>query len=166
MFRKGQAAMEYLMTYGWAILIVVIVAAALFALGVFNPATFVGQSATGFPNLGLPESGSWQLNSNGDFNLIIENNLASQINITNITATIGGQTIIGNFTTYTTTHPIECQNDAYCMLGPGATIRFEPLVQFSSQTAGSSYSIQVVVSYAPSAGFSQSDTGTFTGTVV
>jgi hypothetical protein len=34
--RKGQAAMEFLMTYGWAILIVVIAIAALAAFGVFN----------------------------------------------------------------------------------------------------------------------------------
>ena len=35
--KKGQAAMEYLMTYGWAILIVVVVVAALYAMGVFKP---------------------------------------------------------------------------------------------------------------------------------
>ena len=34
---KAQAAMEFLMTYGWAILIVLIVLAALFFLGVFSP---------------------------------------------------------------------------------------------------------------------------------
>lgn len=34
--RKGQAAMEYLMTYGWAILIVIVVVAALYAMGVFK----------------------------------------------------------------------------------------------------------------------------------
>lgn len=34
--RKAQSAMEYLMTYGWAILIVAVVIAALFALGLFN----------------------------------------------------------------------------------------------------------------------------------
>ncbi len=33
---KGQAAMEYLMTYGWAILIVIAVVAALYAMGVFK----------------------------------------------------------------------------------------------------------------------------------
>lgn len=37
--KKAQAAMEFLMTYGWAILIVLIVLAALFFLGVFNPRT-------------------------------------------------------------------------------------------------------------------------------
>lgn len=34
--RKAQSAMEYLMTYGWAILIVIVVVAALYALGVFQ----------------------------------------------------------------------------------------------------------------------------------
>jgi uncharacterized protein (UPF0333 family) len=36
MRRKAQAAMEYLMTYGWAILIIVVVIAALYAMGVFK----------------------------------------------------------------------------------------------------------------------------------
>lgn len=34
--RKGQAAMEYLMTYGWAILVIIAVIAALYAMGVFK----------------------------------------------------------------------------------------------------------------------------------
>ncbi|MFH1285165.1 MAG: hypothetical protein ABIH99_01140 [Candidatus Micrarchaeota archaeon] len=35
-FKRGQAAMEYLMTYGWAILVIIIVLAGLMYLGVFN----------------------------------------------------------------------------------------------------------------------------------
>ncbi len=35
--KKGQAALEYLMTYGWALVVIVIVIAALFAFGIFNP---------------------------------------------------------------------------------------------------------------------------------
>lgn len=34
--RRGQAAMEFLMTYGWAILVVLIAIAALYAMGVFE----------------------------------------------------------------------------------------------------------------------------------
>ena len=34
--KKGQAAMEFLMTYGWAILVVLIAVAALYALGIFD----------------------------------------------------------------------------------------------------------------------------------
>ncbi len=37
MRNKAQTAMEYLMTYGWAILIVIVVIAALYAMGVFTP---------------------------------------------------------------------------------------------------------------------------------
>lgn len=36
MRNKAQTAMEYLMTYGWAILIIIVVVAALYAMGVFR----------------------------------------------------------------------------------------------------------------------------------
>ncbi len=43
---KAQSAMEYLMTYGWAILIIAIVLAALYVLGVFNGSAFIGTTCT------------------------------------------------------------------------------------------------------------------------
>jgi len=46
-FIKAQSAMEYLMTYGWAILIIAVVLAALFQLGVFNPITFAPKAPPG-----------------------------------------------------------------------------------------------------------------------
>ena len=39
MNNKGQSALEYLMTYGWALVVIIIVIAALFAFGIFNPPT-------------------------------------------------------------------------------------------------------------------------------
>ena len=151
MLRKGQAAMEYLMTYGWAILIVVIVAAALFALGVFSPATFVGETAVGFPNLGIPATGTWQLLANGNFNVIINNNLGSQINITQVQATLSGETQT---------------NSASFSVGAGGNHRYEPLVTFTNTPAtGAGYSVQVIVTYTIGSGFPQTDTGTFSGTV-
>jgi len=44
---KAQSAMEYLMTYGWAILIIAVVLAALFQLGIFNPMTFAPKAPPG-----------------------------------------------------------------------------------------------------------------------
>ena len=41
---RAQSAMEYLMTYGWAILIIAVVLGALFSLGIFNTASLVGTS--------------------------------------------------------------------------------------------------------------------------
>jgi hypothetical protein len=37
--RRAQAAMEYLITYGWAVLIMLVVVGVLFYLGIFNPHT-------------------------------------------------------------------------------------------------------------------------------
>ncbi len=44
---KAQSAMEYLMTYGWAILIIAIVLVALFSLGVFNSSNFSPRAQPG-----------------------------------------------------------------------------------------------------------------------
>ena len=44
---KNQSAMEYLMTYGWAILIIAIVLVALFQMGVFNSANFAPKAQPG-----------------------------------------------------------------------------------------------------------------------
>ncbi|MCL5239404.1 MAG: LamG domain-containing protein, partial [Candidatus Marsarchaeota archaeon] len=45
--RRLQSAMEYLMTYGWAILIIAVVLGALFQLGVFNSGTFAPRAPPG-----------------------------------------------------------------------------------------------------------------------
>lgn len=45
---KGQGAIEYLMTYGWALLVIVVVGAALYASGVLNPASYTSSKCTGF----------------------------------------------------------------------------------------------------------------------
>ena len=52
---RSQSAMEYLMTYGWAILIIAVVLAALFELGVFNPMTFAPKASPGSCQVMRPE---------------------------------------------------------------------------------------------------------------
>ena len=44
---RAQSAMEYLMTYGWAILIIAVVLGALFSIGVFNPMSFEPKAQPG-----------------------------------------------------------------------------------------------------------------------
>jgi|SRR3989338_429529 len=46
--RKGQAAMEFIMTYGWAILVVLIVIGALVYFGVLSPERFLPERCS-FP---------------------------------------------------------------------------------------------------------------------
>ena len=44
MNKKSQSAMEYLMNYGWMLLLVIIVIAALVYTGVLNPSRFLPSS--------------------------------------------------------------------------------------------------------------------------
>ena len=164
--KKGQSAMEYLMTYGWAILIVIIVAAALYALGVFNPATFTGRTATGFTQLGAPSD--WDLLSDGSFKMKLSNNkIPTPVTIYSITATLSG-----NSQTYNT---FNCTgNGQYLTIGPGGTadipsdctsgVDGTTFTLTPTPTAGTSYSISVSILYN-SGGYNHTETGTLTGLV-
>ena len=79
--RKAQSAMEYLMTYGWAILIIGIALAAMFQMGLFNPSRYVTNTCT------LPSGlacGQFILYSNGTLSVSIGNALQDPINVTAI----------------------------------------------------------------------------------
>ncbi|MCL5092873.1 MAG: LamG domain-containing protein [Candidatus Marsarchaeota archaeon] len=52
---KSQSAMEYLMTYGWAILIIAVVLASFYELGVFNPYTFAAKAQPGSCSVYRPD---------------------------------------------------------------------------------------------------------------
>ena len=43
---KGQTALEYLITYGWAILVILVVLAVLWYYGVFSPGKWAGESVS------------------------------------------------------------------------------------------------------------------------
>jgi len=49
--KKGQAALEYLTTYSWAILLITVVLAALFWLGIFDPMSRVPESCSFQPGI-------------------------------------------------------------------------------------------------------------------
>jgi hypothetical protein len=49
--KKSQAAMEFLMTYGWALLVVIIVIAALAFFGLLNPSRFLPEKCDFGPGL-------------------------------------------------------------------------------------------------------------------
>jgi len=61
--RKAQSAMEYLMTYGWAILIIAVVLGALFSLGVFSGSSFLGTTCIASSGY-LCSSPSWAHGTN------------------------------------------------------------------------------------------------------
>jgi hypothetical protein len=130
---KGQGAMEYLMTYGWAILVVMIVGVVLWQLGVFN----VGQGnlvVTGFVKMQpLTPSIAYR---NASFTASFTNALGTTIKIDNVTVnesiangmctpspTLVGSTVKagGTFTVASTTCPPKTDGEAYDLI---VTIRY------------------------------------------
>lgn len=106
---KGQAMMEYLVTYGWALLALFLVIALLIASGAFSPNSFSTQECTFQP--GLP-CGPFILYSEPDsagagaktvLRFSLTNGLGFPINVTGVNYTItdigteGKRTIAGDF---------------------------------------------------------------------
>ncbi|MCL4399234.1 hypothetical protein M1293_01855 [Candidatus Parvarchaeota archaeon] len=78
---KSQSALEYMMTYGWAILIIVIVAAVLYSFGIFSPSSSISGAVTGFYGLG---SVGADCTGGGGLILTLGDSLQYPINITQI----------------------------------------------------------------------------------
>ncbi|MCX6748543.1 MAG: hypothetical protein NT076_02975 [Candidatus Pacearchaeota archaeon] len=90
MQKKGQAAMEFLMTYGWAILAAVIAIGALAYFGVFSPSKYVPNVCTLNTPFGCDE---YKVSSTG-IELVIRNGAGDSVVISNITITGCGSDIV------------------------------------------------------------------------
>ena len=58
MDRKGQSAMEYLMTYGWAILVVIIIGVVLWQMGIFD---IKGKTTPGYVGFSVLVPRDWSM---------------------------------------------------------------------------------------------------------
>lgn len=78
MENKGQTALEYLITYGWAILVILVVLAVLWYYGIFNPATWAGEQVISGSAFQITDKslGSTTLT------LVLGNKVGSRVNIT------------------------------------------------------------------------------------
>jgi hypothetical protein len=74
--KRGQAAMEYLMTYGWALIILVAVLSVLFSMGVFNPQNYMSEECSFQPS--LPCRGA-SLSPDGVLKIYMTNGLGYEV---------------------------------------------------------------------------------------
>ena len=84
--RRGQSALEYLVTYGWAILAIVIVAGVLWYTGVFDPSRFAGgKQCAGFSPFICQD---FKVNTTGGAIIVFNNGEGGQITGVNVTSGI------------------------------------------------------------------------------
>lgn len=75
--KRGQSSVEYLMTYGWAFIILLAVIAILYSIGVFNPQQYMGEECLFQPSL---QCRAMTLDSKtGKFSLTLNNGLGYKI---------------------------------------------------------------------------------------
>jgi len=145
---KGQTAVEYLMTYGWAILIILIVAGVLAYYGIFAPAGFLGPSASGFSQVYVLSP--WDFKTDGNLTIQIENRVGTSINVTNIYGAVG--TSVGN----------DSVNE---VISAGAKSDFIIAILGLSGTSGETYQLDLWIEYyTTDATVLFNSTGTLRGT--
>jgi len=88
--RKGQSAMEYLMTYGWAILVIIVVIAVLFYIGVLNPRNVTPTTCTFQPGFSCV---TFILRTNGNLSLIVGQATGHRVHITGLSCNSGDDPI-------------------------------------------------------------------------
>ena len=77
--KRGQAALEFLMTYSWAILVVIIVIGALAYFGVLNPSNLIPSTCTVSAGLSCDD---YVLTEDGDASINLVNGLGRPIYVT------------------------------------------------------------------------------------
>ena len=127
--KRGQAAMEFLMTYGWAILAAVIVIGVLASFGVFSPGDLISDSCILNPPFGCVDN-QIIANSSG-ITFVMSNGLGKSVTLQNITIDGCGSRIGGT-------------------LADGDTEVI--YIECASLPSGTSFKGDVSILYLPSAG--------------
>lgn len=144
--RKSQSTIEYMMTYGWALLIVIIALSIMWALGVFSP-----KKQTSTTDLGAP------------------------IRIDDVLVNINGITVSAKINPAFTGQITDIKINSQSCTALGAVLTNPLLTEISSSTTctkagmfvrGNTVVGQIVVVYSKlDGGVSHSTTGTFSGQV-
>ena len=158
--RRSQSALEYMMTYGWAILIIVIVAVILYSMGIFNPSSSVTFTSSGFS----PFTVSSSLCNNLGYKIAI---IAGPIPNNANSLTINKVFVTSATGTNATTTSYKLANPVTLKSGQSATILIPNVICTSANTH---YSISANIEYSYTAGTLGlqyvNTSGTVTGTSI
>ncbi len=143
---RAQSAMEYLTTYGWAILIIGVVIALLAAMGVFSPNTYVSNSCL------LPAQFrciTAVLSANGILSISMQQNTGDPINVTALYCN-SGQSIPTNTLAITKKYPGIGGNAIYLGIGGNATFSVPCFLSSNTEfsgTIGTIYQGYLLINY-------------------
>ena len=126
---KLQSAMEYLMTYGWAILIIVVALGAIFSLNLFSPGTFVNNQCVlpnGFACI------SYSIAENGMLTLNLLQSTQDPLNVTGVACNTGKLSLTNHMSTI-----YDASNSVYMAVGNNSTFSVQCYDGSSAYTGAS-----------------------------
>ncbi|MFH0860526.1 MAG: hypothetical protein V1921_04945 [Candidatus Altiarchaeota archaeon] len=84
---KGQGALEFLMTYGWALLLLIVAILMAWQLGLFNIGGDIAPGSLGFWGL-MPAD--FKMVEEGNLSISFVNEVGGSVNITDVQVVVGG----------------------------------------------------------------------------
>ncbi|OIO23542.1 hypothetical protein AUJ65_03530 [Candidatus Micrarchaeota archaeon CG1_02_51_15] len=155
--KRGQTALEYLVTYGWALLVIVIIAGILWYFGVFNPAKWTQEKQCG--GFSSVQCIDFKIATDGTLTLKVGNKAGAALSALNITNGTGTTISCSGGTTLATNQQITCAvNMTGATLADGNTLA-------SGSSVGTSYEISTVTLGFNSQGIAHSDIGFVKGKI-
>ncbi|MEM2918694.1 MAG: hypothetical protein QXY62_04265 [Candidatus Altiarchaeota archaeon] len=128
MKNKAQTALEFLMTYGWALVIILVIIVVMWQFGLFNPKD-TGKGSAGFWGI-VP--GDFKFTSNSFLLISFENQIGSRVNITKVNVTFQDEN--------------RCDSNLNIPVNPGAIYQWSNTFSLKIP-AGSKFEIFISVDY-------------------
>ena len=144
--KRGQAAMEFLMTYGWAILVVLVAIGALAYFGVLSPGNYLPSSCTIAPGIGCDD---FKITATGA-QVILRNGLGEDL--TTVDVAIAGCTDSAE------ADGDDTWTDGEVLGGADGIV----LTLCTNGVAGARFKSDVTITYTSASGISHTETGSIT----
>jgi hypothetical protein len=146
--KKGQSAIEYVVTYGWMVIALVAILAVLFYLNIFSPSRWMGSSnsVSGTTTFSFSD---FTVLANGATTLYMKSESPYRVNITAIA--VKGS----NITSISPAAPFQ--------MAPGQTRTVSGNSVLRGQAGNSLYGVQIAVYYTVEGGGQHVDSGSMTG---
>ncbi len=144
----AQSAVEYMMTYGWVVIAMIITILLLYVLGIFDPATILGaeNSITGTTLFSFTD---FLVMPDGNVTLYMRSESPIRLNVTGIA--LGSS----NLTGLEPSLPIE--------LAPGQSINVSGGSGLRGQQGGSFFTVKLRIYYSIEGAGNHTDSGTMSG---
>ncbi|MCX6775639.1 MAG: hypothetical protein NT130_02205 [Candidatus Micrarchaeota archaeon] len=147
---RGQTALEYLITYGWAVVAISVIMVLLFYMNVFNPSAWmpVSNEAVGLSVFGVTD---FSVNGSGWIVLYLVNNAQASVNLTDIR--IQGSSLVSP------NPPLPR------LLSPGANLTISGISIIVGNKGDAFYSDTIAFNYSIVGGANHTDSGILRGKI-